>query len=81
MTTTQTRVLPDLDEALDWDPTCEWGAGCDRAAAWFGQPPCKHDPKMSCQEHRAETVKCKRRFRCRECAGRFYGREITWRPL
>lgn len=33
--TTQTHVLPDLDEALDFEPTCQRDP-CDQVAEWLG---------------------------------------------
>ena len=78
--TTQTRVLPDLDEALDWAPECCW-TGCAALATWHGVTMCGCQDAFECNAHKVEEERKIRQGagRCSEC--RAEPVRITWRPL
>lgn len=48
--TTQTRALPDLDEALDFEPMCEM-PNCDARADWWGRLECGCANHFGCDFH------------------------------
>lgn len=59
--TTQTRVLPELDEALDFEPTCTVGHGlssnwyvdpCYAQASWAALMSCCGRSRLWCEPHK-----------------------------
>ena len=61
--TTQTRVLPELDEALDFDPTCCVGHHdrsdydpCNRPADWLTVRQCCGRASLLCEPHKDEYL-------------------------
>lgn len=80
---TQTLPVPDLVESLDFEPTCEAASGCDRAAQWFGELPCKCAAHLGCDPHYRQTRSAMHGLQwiCRRCGAYFAGDDIIWRPL
>lgn len=80
--TTQTRVLPELDEALDFDPTCESPCGCDRTAEWYAELTCGCSA-LACGNHKRIQDEALQGAAgpgtCTKCWARSIN--ITWRPL
>ena len=83
--TTQTRALPDLDEALDFEPTCQSKRGCDHRAEWSGQLECGCDLIILCAYHKADVDRTIRSWAagwtCNNCGADIFADDVTWRPL
>lgn len=79
--TTQTRVLPELDEALDFDPTCTIGHNqsphglwyadpCEARASWVAILSCCGQARLGCESHKVrytEHPALSTRWACVDC--------------
>lgn len=86
MTDAGVLEVVELDELLDFDPTCESRHGCDRTATWAFVYLCCERAEFFCDEHRAafvrwldEQERTRQVIRHRPCGTKGFG--FRWKPL